>query len=240
MEEEGVSPPESVGRQDVSLSMEEGLGRPYFSLMRPATGPPLPIPRPTANQFMLGRNDRGNSSGKDVLNVAAMPWVRLRSRIVNMSETMMLEPQNAVHVSTRHNVDGRDSENGGPSSSRYTTSSNTSDLHPQTLSTRKAIFAGRKARTNRQIIKLVILVDIPLPSVPIIVSSIATWFAPRRPRTLHKRPYRGVNVDVARRYPVASNDAWFADPKSEEMETMSVATAVVFTACVYEHRSKGQ
>lgn len=84
------------------------------------------------------------------------------------------------------------------------------------------------------------LVDIPLPSVPIIVSSIATWFAPRRPRTLHKRPYRGVNVDVARRYPVASSDAWFDDPNSEEMETMSVATAVVFTACTSEHCAEGQ
>lgn len=60
---------------------------------------------------MLGTNDRGNSEGKDALKVAAMPCVRLRSRIVNMSETMMLEPQNVVRVSMRHNDVGRSSDN---------------------------------------------------------------------------------------------------------------------------------
>lgn len=43
-------------------------------------------------------------------------------------------------------------------------------------------------------------VDRPQASVPIPEKKIAVCIAPRRPKILQSRPYRGVNVHVARRY----------------------------------------
>ena len=45
-----------------------------------------------------------------------------------------------------------------------------------------------------------ILLDMPQQSVPRPANKTAAWLAPRLPMTLHKRPYKGVNVQVASRY----------------------------------------
>lgn len=62
------------------------------------------------------------------------------------------------------------------------------------------------------------LVLSPQSSVPRAAKNTATWLAPRRPSTLDSRPYKGVNVQVARRNAVPSQDAWFERSNSEEME----------------------
>lgn len=66
--------------------------------------------------------------------------------------------------------------------------------------------------------------------VPSAAKKTAIWLAPLRPITLHKRPYRGVNVHVARRYAVPSQCAWCDLLNSEEMdgntEVMSTMTGM--------------
>ena len=58
---------------------------------------------------------------------------------------------------------------------------------------------GRRP-TNRATISVSIFVDSPQARVPIAQARTAVWFAPRRPRALHSRPYSGVKVHVASRY----------------------------------------
>lgn len=54
--------------------------------------------------------------------------------------------------------------------------------------------------TKRAAMSISRLVDNPQQSVPIPAKKTAVWFAPRRPMTLERRPYRGVKVHIARRY----------------------------------------
>lgn len=53
--------------------------------------------------------------------------------------------------------------------------------------------------TNREIISISMLFDKPQASMPIEANKTAEWFAPCLPMTSQRRPYRGVNVHVARR-----------------------------------------
>ncbi len=57
-----------------------------------------------------------------------------------------------------------------------------------------------RSLTNRAAMSISMLVDKPQTAVPRAAKKTAIWFAPLRPMTLHKRPYNGVNVHVARRY----------------------------------------
>ena len=72
--------------------------------------------------------------------------------------------------------------------------------------------------TKRAATSISRLVLNPHRSVPSAAKKSATWFAPRRPSTFDSRPYSGVNVQVASRNAVPSQDAWFERLKSDEME----------------------
>ena len=58
----------------------------------------------------------------------------------------------------------------------------------------------RDLLTNRAAISISMLEEKPQAAVPRAAKNTAVWFAPLRPMTLHKRPYKGVKVHVARRY----------------------------------------
>ena len=53
--------------------------------------------------------------------------------------------------------------------------------------------------TNLAAMSISILLAKPQMVVPIAANQTAVWFAARRPIMLHKRPYKGVNVQVAKR-----------------------------------------
>jgi len=96
-----------------------------------------------------------------------------------------------------------------------------------------------------------ILSEHPHTTVPMAHRETASWFAPLRPRTLHKRPYNGVNVHVASRYlemkmlvvannltvhsyAVPSQLAWLDLLKSEDIDgsTAVVVEQLVRSICL--------
>ena len=60
--------------------------------------------------------------------------------------------------------------------------------------------ARSRGRTNREAISISILFERPLMRTPRHANSKAAWLAPFRPKTLQRRPYKGVNVHAAKRY----------------------------------------
>ena len=54
--------------------------------------------------------------------------------------------------------------------------------------------------TNLAAMRVSMLVENPQAKVPRPAKNTEAWFAPRRPITLERRPYNGVNVHVASKY----------------------------------------
>ena len=59
---------------------------------------------------------------------------------------------------------------------------------------------SQQERTNRETMSICMLFDKPHAMIPMVANSIADWFAPLLPITLLRRPYNGVNVQVASKY----------------------------------------